>query len=194
MKLEMAILAGDESKKFLVGLTNQLDRLETLVGRLENTKKKANAAEEEDETEEVDADVDADEDDEDEEIVPKKAAKKKKVELEDDEDDEDEEPAEEEDTDEDDDDEDEPAPVAAKKSKKTKAVDAADCSDAAKALLRAMGGQKKHRDAIKKLMKKKFKVESTSELEPEQYAAFVAFMNAETAKVAETGAEEDGDE
>ena len=63
MKLELAILAGPESKKFLADFTTQIDRLEKLQSAGQVSKKAA-----------------ASDDEEEEEVVaPKKAAKAKKL-------------------------------------------------------------------------------------------------------------------
>lgn len=150
MKLEMSILAGDESKKFLTSLTTQIDRLEALSKGLGK-----GAPEEAVEVEE----------DEDEDFAPKKSSKKAAASFDDDDEHDEEGKV----------DEDEEEEVPKKKSK-SKKVTSDDCNDAAKALAKHIGG-KPGRDAVLKIMKKQFKTESVSELKPEQYSDFVAAMN-----------------
>lgn len=154
MKLEMAILAGPEAKEFLATFTTQIDRLEKLVGGLKT------AALQDDAPEAADAD-----DDDEELVTPKKKSAKKSFE-----DDEDEE-VETEDADDDEDAEEPP-----KKKSKAKKLTSDDCNAAAKTLAKAIGG-KAGREKVLKIMKKQFSTESVSELEPAQYADFVAAMN-----------------
>lgn len=134
-------------------------------------------------------DVD-DEDADDEEVdeKPKKGKHKKKAQVEeaDEEDEEDEdtdedtdEDADEEDDDEDDGEEEDAAdeeeedekPKKKKKGKKSK-VTIDDVNDAAIKLAKELGDRKK----VLKLLKKKFKVESVTDLEPSQYEAVVAYF------------------
>ena len=168
-QLNISLLAGDESKKFLAGLTKQIDRLEALTAKLPTAE-----AEE------------ATEDEDEEELVPKSKkapAKKAAAKFEDDDEDDDAEADAEEETDEDEteeeaetedeDDGDFKKPAAKKTAAKKLTVD--DCNDAAKAKAASIGG-KKGRETVLALMKKHFKTESVSELKPEQYAKFVEVM------------------
>ncbi len=168
MKLELAVLAGAESKEFLVKLTKQIDRLEALCGKLGNLAMGEN--------DDGDTEVEADED----EDFGKKPSKKKakgfdedeetEVESEDAEEESDEESEADEEVEEDE------APVKKGKGKKL-TID--DCNDAAKALALSVGG-KPGRAKVLALMKKHFKTESVSELKPEQYAKFIALMKENT--------------
>jgi hypothetical protein len=153
MKLEMAILAGDESKKFLAALTTQIDRLEKLAPLLKGkTEPDAAAPEETDE-------------DEDDDFAAKKGKEKKAKSFDEDEekteavDDE-----ETDDTDEDEDDDEDEKPVKKGKTAKAKKITADDVNDACKKHAKENG-----REATLKVLKKKFKVESVTELKPEQY-------------------------
>lgn len=152
-KLELALLVGEETKTFLANLTKQIDRLEKLGEKTVP-----------EEIAQAEAAVDEDEED----LVPKKSAKKapakKPVSFDDDE------PAEPEaDVEEDDD------SYAAKfKPKKAKKVTLDDVNDACKALALHIG--KTGRQHVLGILKKKFKTETVSGLEPEQYAACVEAM------------------
>lgn len=194
MKLELAILAGAESKKFLLDFTEQITRLEKLTEKLGNLKADA-----------LEADGD---DDEDDIAPPKKAPKKKAASLDDDDeeaaedvasdddeadeegsgsalddDDDDSDDAEEDEEDEsdgddDEDEEDEPP----KKKGKPKKLTNDDCNDAAKALAKAIGGPAGRKE-VYKLMKKHFETDSVAELKPDQYPKFVEVMTKALAKV-----------
>lgn len=153
MKLEIAMLVGPESKAFLAGLTKQIDRLEKLGGV-----KAANvqAAEEVDEIEET-------EDEED--FAPKKTTKtatKRASSFDEDE-------ATDEDTE-------DVAPVKTKK--KTKKLTIDDVNDACKT--RAKAGGKTGRADVLKILKKGWKTESVSDLEPEDYQDVIDAMAVET--------------
>lgn len=157
MKLELAILAGAESKAFLATLTEQIDRLEKLTGGIttpvKNATKKAAPVEDE-EAEEQET--------EDEEFAaPKKKAATKKA------------AAKSFDEDEESEDEEQEAPVT--KNKKTKAVTHDDVNDACKARAADTGG-KEGRTEVLTILKKKFKVTSVSELKPEQYQSVIEAM------------------
>lgn len=149
MKLELSMLAGAESKQFLVDLTKQIDRLEKLA----NEYGVPTAATKPDETEERDADED---------FEPKKSKVKTMPEpdLPGDGDDDDGEP-------------DFKAPTV--KKEKVKKVTVDDCNDAAKTRAMIKGG-KLGRTEVLSLMKKHFKTESVSELKPEQYEKFIQVM------------------
>lgn len=167
MKLEIALLAGDETKKFLHSLTKQIDRLEALSKI---------SPEAEDDTEAF-ANDENDNDFEAKQPSKSKAAKASFDDGDEDEaesedakdegDDEEQAEVEEEET------EDEEPPLAAKKKAKKLTVD--DCNDAAKELARSIGG-KPGREKVLSLMKKYFKTESVSELKSEQYAKFIEVM------------------
>ncbi len=174
-KLELAILVGDESKKWLTNLTKQVDRLEELVGKLDTT----GVGEA---TEALAEDL---EDDDDDEEAPPKKNKKKHIEVDedddedetDDSDDEKDSDESEEDSESQDEDDEESEEDEAPKSKKgkVKKMTADDCQDAAKGLAASIGGAD-GRAKVKELLKKKFKVTSVSDLKPEQYAKFVEVM------------------
>lgn len=145
MKLELGIMAGAESKAFLVDLTKQIDRLEKLYGG------KKTAVEADDEETETEVEAAADSDD-DEDFTPVKKTKAKAAKSFDD-------------------DEDDAEEEEVKPAKKAKKITLDDVNDACKA--RAAGGRRKEVLAI---LKKKFKTESVSTLEPEQYPALIAAM------------------
>lgn len=166
LEMEMKVLAGNDSKQFLVELTKQIDRLELLAGKLGKGAAKKAPGDDEDE-EEARADAADDDDDDDEEFAAKKPVKKKPAFEDDEEDDADDE----DDEDEEEDDEDD-EPKAKTKGKK---ITADDCNDAAKARAASVGG-KKGREEVLKLMKKHFGTESVSELKPDQYAKFIKVM------------------
>jgi len=148
-KLELALLVGEQSKGFLASLTQQIDRLEALAGKIgngatgvtagddsdeeelapapkKNTKKAAASFDEEDA--EVETEAAADDEDESFEAPPKKAAKAKKLTVED--------------------------------------VNAACKARAARTDFKS----------TKALLKKTFKVDSVQDLKPEQYAKVIAAM------------------
>lgn len=142
MQLELKILAGAESKAFLADFAKQVDRLEKLTGGkgLKPTDKNEISDEDED-------DAKDEETDEDDDFAPKKASKKGSS------------------FDEDDADAEEAPPAKTKKKKLT----VNDVNDACKKRAASVGG-KAGRDEVLKILKKKFKVESVADLEPEQYA------------------------
>ncbi len=150
-KLDIAILAGEDSKRFLAELTKQIDRLEKLQGVAK-----------------APAEPVIDEDDEEDEAPPVKKAKAKPAPQSfDDEDEDDCESLEPEDDEEDD-------PPAKKTKAKAPKFTLDDVNDAAKA--RAAGGK---RAEVLAILKKKFKVQSVSDLKPEQYQACIEAMEIE---------------
>lgn len=166
-KLEIALLVGDESKKFLQELTNQLDRLEKL-----SSKKKADEEVEDDLRLDTNASSEPEEadDDEDEDFAPKKKAKAKTKDFDEDEE-EDETSGESEESDGDDEDSEEDEEPAPKKKTKEKKLTEDDINDAAKAHAGVKG-----RKATLALMLKKFKTQSVSDIKPEEYAKFIATL------------------
>lgn len=160
MKLEMAIIAGPESKQFLVDFTKQLDRLENLSSTMRPVVPVgAASAEAEEETEESD----------DFAAKPvaaktKKAAASTSFEE-----------AEPEETPEEEAEEDFTAPPA-KVAAKAKKLTTDDVNDACKAKAKAAGGSKAGRDVVLAILKKSFNVQSVTELKAEQYAACVKAM------------------
>lgn len=196
MKLELGIMAGAESKQWLMDITKIVDRLEALLVKTE-TRVQTGVAEDDEETapqpvkatkgkkavpapsfddedeEEETAKPAAkatssfdDEDEEEETAAPVKATKGKKAAASfDDEVEEDE------------------APVAPSKKTKEKKLTFDDVNDACKArVLREIQTRgctgKDARSAVLKLLTKKFKVTSVSELEPTQYADLIKVMQA----------------
>ncbi len=158
MKLELAILAGDESKKFLVDLTKQIDRLEKLSG------KKAKASEETEEEEEVETEEETEVEDDDDDFSEKAPAKKGKTEDFDDEE-------VEESADEEEEEAPEEKPKRGRKPKKLTSDDVnAACKDNVHAQIERGTGSKEARSNVVALLKKKFKVSSVSDLEEDQYA------------------------
>lgn len=161
-KLELLLLAGAETKEFLADLTAQVDRLEELVkGGALDKKNTATVAPEEDDEEEATP-------------VKKSAKKSKVVEKEEEDEEEDEEAEEEEDEESGDEEEEDEAP----KKGKTKKVTVDDVNDACKARAAATGG-KEGRKEVLAILKKKFKTETVSDLDPAQYAACIAAMEVE---------------
>ncbi len=162
MQLELKVLAGAESKAFLAGLAEQIDRLEKLTG---GKGLKASS----DDAPAPAADAAAD----DEDFAPKKSTKKKGAAF-------------------DEDDDDAPAPKAAAKkgasfdeeeddapapkAKKAPKVTLDDVNDACMEKMKALGGNKKAREQVVAILKKKFKVETVTELKPENYADAVEAM------------------
>lgn len=150
--LELKIMAGAESKQFLVDLNAALSRLESLTDKVENLDKPS---------------------------VTKKATKKAAP-VEDDVDDEETESDDVEDTDEEtaeetDDEDEKPAKKEKAKPAKAKKLSADDVNDACKAFATHQIKSKgipgpEARKMVLKILKKKFDVESVSELEPEQFA------------------------
>lgn len=168
-KLELALLVGADSKKWLADFNAALDRAEKLLPKFEQAEKEM---------------VEEDEGEEEEE-TPKKAKKaKKQPALTPDDDDEEEDDLESEDEEKDDDsdgddesdgdDDEEPAPKKSAKKGKVKEPTNDDCQDAAKALARAIGGSAGRKKVFAILKKKPFAVESVTELKPKHYAAFIA--------------------
>lgn len=154
MKLELAILAGAESKAFLATLTKQIDRLEALTAGVgaTSTKTKKSAAPVDEDEEYTDADTD-----EEEAIAPRKKAAKKAAATFEDEDEETEEDMDE-------------APVK-KKSAKAPKLSLDDVNDACK----AYAGEHSVKET-RAILKKKFKVDSVNELESTQFAAVIAAL------------------
>lgn len=149
MKLELSMLAGAETKQFLVDLTKQIDRLEALANAALSSERESGSTEPE-------------ERDTNEDFEPKKS-KAKPVpapDLSSDGDDDDGEP-------------DFKAPPA--KKEKVKKVTVDDVNDACKARAMVKGG-KLGRSEVLTILKKKFKTESVSELKPEQYAECIGAM------------------
>jgi len=181
MKLEIAMLAGNESKQFLASLSTEIDRLEKVAKQIEKLKGGLTAS----------AETALDEDDEDFTEAPKaKRGRPKKAaavaDFDDDGEDEESDTAEEteaeeeeteaeaeeaEETTETPDDEDE-APV---KSKKAKKVTVDDVNDACKKLAQHIGGPD-GRKYVLGILKKKFKTESVSALDESQYEACIKAM------------------
>lgn len=146
--LEIKILAGAESKAFLVDLTKQIDRLQGLMG----SGKFGGAAEPDSTPDEEGAEEESD-------FSSKPAAKSKKGASFEDETDLPEEKEEEE----------EPKPK--KKAKKT-TID--DVNDACREKARSLG--KAGVAEVRKLLKKKFGTESISEIDDDQYDAVLKAM------------------
>ncbi len=160
MKMEIGIMAGAESKAFLVDFKKQLDRLEALTGRLSGGKAAAAAATEEEEEEQ-------EEEESEEDFGAKTKAAAKKTAKSFDDDDAGEEESEEE--------EESFTKAPAAKAKKAKAYTLDDANDACKARAAVTGG-KKGRAEVLALLNKHFKTESVSELKPEQYAKVITVM------------------
>lgn len=162
VKLEVAMIVGPESKKWLMDMEGLLARMEKLAGA--KTAAKAAPAEEIEEEEETPAvETVADEDDDFAKPV-RKAAKKTASSFDDD------------DTEEEEEKEEKPVKKAAKAPKVT--LD--DVNDACREKCVALGGGKKAREQVVAILKKKFKAEggTVTELKPEQYAAVVEAMRA----------------
>lgn len=154
MKLEMSLLAGPESKAFLVGLTQQIDRLEKLVTTVGSAAASVEAQEVADlpeETHEAAGEEEAESDFM--EPAPKKVATKKAAATAFDDEEEAEEPA---------------APP-----KKAKAVTPKEANDACIAAVRARGNNKKAREEVLAILKKKFKTTSVQEIDPKNYAELI---------------------
>lgn len=173
----MVVMAGPESKSFLVDLTKQLDRFEKLTAGKGIKALIPDADDEET--------IDASGEDEEEDFAPKKGKAKKAAAAFDDDEEaeisteaEDEADLEQPQAMEDDEDEDftaAPGKKAAKGKVKVKTLTVDDVNDACKARCAAMGGSKGRAEVLA-ILKKKFKTESVSELNPEQYAACIAAM------------------
>lgn len=160
MKLELAILAGAESKAFLANLTQQIDRLEALskgVTITSATTKKTAPADED-----LGGGPANDYQTDDEDFAPKKKTAKKTAPAF--EDDEETATASAASTD---DDEDFSAPKKTAAPKKKKLTDV-DVNNACKA-----AAQKSSVKEVRALLKKKFKVESIQELSADQYEAVI---------------------
>lgn len=146
-QLELSLLVGKESKQWLADVTALVDRLEKLTGKVAKS---------------IDDDADeettaTDDTDDDEDFAPKKKAGVKTKGFDDEDETED---------------ADEEEPVAKKKAKK---ISLDDVNDACKARALETGG-KEGRQEVLNILKKKFKVKSVTELEPEQYASVIAAM------------------
>ncbi len=156
MKLEIGVMAGAESKAFLVDLTKQLDRMEKLVGSLKSKAADTDETDDEEENDEIDtaalrkAATTTDDDEEDEEPAPKKKAAAA--------------------TDDDEDEDSEEDFTAAKKTKQKKLTEK-DVNDACKAYAKHIGG-KKGRPAVLKILGK-FGTESVTDLDEKHYAAVI---------------------
>lgn len=166
MKLEIAVLAGAESKQFLVDLTKQIDRLEAAL-KGAPAAKSAPAKN----TAPVDADEEVETSEDDEDFAPKKAAKGKKAAAAFD----DEEETEAEEAASDDDEGFMEAAPAKKAAPKAKKLTVDDINDACKARAAATGG-KEGRAEVLALLKKHFKTTSVSEVKPEDYAKLIKVM------------------
>lgn len=166
-KLELQLLVGAESKEWLAGVENVLERLEKVAATLTalpDTAKNAKQAEEDfDEDEQAAATEDEDTDF----AATKKTAKKTKAAFDEDED------TEVESVGSVDEDEDFTEPTV----KKAKKLTVDDVNDACKKRASKTGG-KEGRSEVLGILKKKFKTTSVSELKPEQYAAVIAAMGA----------------
>ncbi len=172
MQMEIKVLAGAESKAFLAGLTQQIDRLERLTGgkglKADNDDAPADTA---------GARPLAALEEGEEDFAPKKAAKKKAAAFDEEEEEEEIAPAAKaaaKKTAASFDEEEEEAP--APKAKKAPKVTIDDVNDACMEKMRALGGNKKAREQVVAILKKKFKVETVTELKPEQYADAVEAM------------------
>jgi hypothetical protein len=158
-KLELSILAGEESKKFLMGLEEVVDRLERVARVLRSPEENEEAGV-----------TSSDEDDEEEKPAKKKAATKKKADSfedgdeEDAQDSEDEEAEKEDDEAEEDEDDAEEEEPATKKKKKADKITSDDLNDAAKARAARTSVAE-----TKAFIKKKLGVKSISEIEEEDY-------------------------
>lgn len=170
MKLELAILAGAESKQFLVDFTKQIDRLEKLSGvgttKAAPAKTKSTAP-----VDDEDVDTTSDTED-DEDFGAKKPSKTKKAAaaFEDDE-----EPAAEETEAEEtasDDDDGFMAEEAPKKAAKAKKLTIDDVNDACKAR-----AGRSNRAEVLGLLKKHFKTESVTKIDPKDYEKAIKIMN-----------------
>lgn len=148
-KLEVSLLVGEESKRWLSNIEALITKLEKLTG---SAVKAAALDTEDDEASDVD-------DDEDfaSKAKTKKTATVKAKSFEDDEETEDEEPA---------------------PRKRAKKLTVDDVNDACKEYAREMGGGKDGKLEVLKILKKKFKTDTVTELEPDQYAAVIAAMQA----------------
>ncbi len=154
MSLEIKILAGAESKQFLVDFTKQLDRLERMTAG--NKTAVVDETEEEEETapkKKAKAPVDETEEEEDEDFGPKKKAAKKSTSF----------------------DEEEEEEETAPKKKKAKKLTIDDVNDACKARAAATGG-KKGRAEVLAILKKKFKTETVSEIDEDRWAECIEAM------------------
>lgn len=165
MKLEMAILAGDESKKFLQGLTEQIDRLEELVSKLDlkgvgEALEAATEPLEEDESDETEKE--ATEEDIDEDFGTKStggSASASGSSF--------------------DEDGEEPEEKPKAKKGKAKKLTMDDCNKAALECASHHGGGKAGRDKVVSVLKKQFKTDKVSSLKAEQYKDFVDAMKEE---------------
>ncbi len=166
--LEIKVLAGAESKAFLVDLTKVVDRMERAAGILAGKTEVAEV--------ETDDDVPAaDEGDDDDFAVKpvkaavKGAAKKTAAAFE-----KDDTPAEAEAEEESDDFTATPAKAAKTKPARVKKITLDDVNDACKA--RAKAGGKKGRAEVLAILKKNFKTESVSDLDEDQYSTCIELM------------------
>lgn len=177
-RLELALLVGQESKKWLANF-------EALVKRLENatagaTSKKAKALDDDDEDSETESESDddtettTDEDDDSDDDVSVHRRSAKGFDSEDDNEGESEDESENEESESDESEDEEEKPVKKQANKK---ITIETVNDACKAKAAKIGG-KEGRLAVLKVLKKKFKTETISDLKPDQYAAVIAAMKA----------------
>ncbi len=167
-KIELALLVGAESKAWLRDLTAIVERLEKASTTKTGKTAKATEVDEDDE-------IEAAADDEDEDFAPKKKKAKKTTSFDDDDaeieaatDDEDEEET---DT--------FSARTAKEKSSKKKApkITRDDVNDACKAY--AASFAKGGREQVLKVLRKKFKTETISDIDPKQYEAVIEALAVE---------------
>lgn len=164
-KLELQLLVGAESKEWLAGVENVLERLEKVAATLTALPATAKNAKQAEEDFDEDEQAAATEDEDTDFAATKKTAKKTKAAF-----DEDEETVE---ASEDEESEDFTEPTT----KKAKKLTVEDVNDACKKRASKTGG-KEGRTEVLGILKKKFKTTSVSELKPEQYAAVIAAMGA----------------
>lgn len=189
-KIDLALLVGEESKKWLARLEVQLDRLEQLSGKVSSILTKGKKVKDEEEE-----DDNGGEEEEEETVKPVKRGKKSLDEddkEEDDEDDkeeddeeeeedddvekeeDDEEVSDDEDDSDDDDDDDEPKPMRKTKGK-TPTIKDVNAACKARARVETKKG-KKGFNVVKKILLKKFKTASISEIDKSKFAAVIAVM------------------
>lgn len=175
-ELKIALLAGAESKQFLSTLTEQIDRLEGLIGKFPKTTGKAVSPADDGDGDDEES-VEADDDDEDFTAKPAKTVKKKAAAADFDDEDEDEEAAVEEDEAVETEEEELPPPPPKKLAAKGKAkkISVNDVNEACKRRA-AAGGSENGRKEVLAILRKKFKTESVSALSEGQYQACIDAM------------------
>lgn len=177
-KLEVAVLIGAESKEWLAQLENIVSRLEKETKRAsELIASKKDLGDNHFEAEHTNGEITEDDDNDfTEKKTTKKASKKASSFDDEDEGEADEAPevSEEDEASFDSDDEDEDA--LPKKKKAQKKISLEDVNDACKARASQTGG-KAGREEVLKILKKKFKTSSLTDLKPEQYPAVLAAMS-----------------